>query len=112
MGDSTATGAANTNWKKGRLHMIDSIKAGDPSLGKAIGVYAEEINTNRNSRHWVRAVQWVENFLFSLGRHYVDDILISRLSRDSSGTSQSYRKQPTTSPSRSMICWVGTSKRI
>ncbi len=85
MGDGKATGAAQTDWKKGKLHAIDAIKAGDPKLGTAIQVYADEMNTNRNSSHWVRAVQWVENFLFSLGRHYVDDVLIARLSRDSSG---------------------------
>jgi hypothetical protein len=31
----------------------------------------------------VRAVQWIENILFLIGRQYVDDILVSRLSRDS-----------------------------
>ncbi len=86
MGEAKATGAAQTNWQKGRLHAIDALPAGDPKVGTAIQIYADEVNTNRNSRHWVRAVQWVENFLFSLGRHYVDDILISRLSRDSDGT--------------------------
>ena len=89
MGDSKATGAADSQWVKGRLHVIDSIPHGDPAVGHAIATYAQEVNTNRNSRHWVRAVQWVENFLFSLGRHYVDDILISRLTRDSSSGQQS-----------------------
>jgi hypothetical protein len=89
MGDSKATGAADSQWIKGRLHIIDSIPHGDAKVGHAISVYAEEINTNRNSRHWVRAVQWVENFLFSLGRHYVDDVLVSRLTRDSSSGQQS-----------------------
>jgi len=83
MGEAKATGAAQTDWKRGRLHALDAIPAGDPKLGAAIQIYADEVNTNRNSRHWVRAVQWVENFLFTLGRHYVDDVLISRLSRDS-----------------------------
>ena len=86
MGHAKATGAAQTDWSKGRLHALDAIPAGDPKVGKALQIYADEVNTNRNSRQWVRAVQWVENFLFSLGRHYVDDVLISRLSRDSDGT--------------------------
>jgi hypothetical protein len=89
MPDSKATGAANSQWVKGRLHVIDAIPHGDPKVGHAISTFAEEVNTNRNSRHWVRAVQWVENFLFSLGRHYVDDILVSRLARDSSSGNQS-----------------------
>ncbi len=85
MGEAKATGAAQSDWKKGRLHALDAIPNGDKSLGQAIQIYADEVNTNRNSRHWVRAVQWVENFLFTLGRHYVDDILVARLSRDSDG---------------------------
>ena len=89
MPDSKATGAADSQWVKGRLHIIDSIPHGDPKVGHAIATYADEVNTNRNSRQWVRAVQWVENFLFSLGRHYMDDILVSRLTRDAGTGSQS-----------------------
>ena len=85
MGAADPTGLAQSEWRKGRLHGIDALPAGDVAVGKAIMTYADEVNTNRNSRHWVRAVQWVENILFSLGRHYVDDILISRLSRDTDG---------------------------
>jgi len=81
----TPTGMAQGEWRKGRLHAIDNLPAGSKEVGSAIMTYADEVNTNRNSRHWVRAVQWVENILFTLGRHYVDDILISRISRDSSG---------------------------
>ena len=85
MGQADGRKDATSNWKKGRLHQIDEIPTGDKKLGGAITTYADEVNTNRNSRHWVRAVQWVENFLFSIGRQYVDDILISRLSRDTAG---------------------------
>jgi len=85
MPEPTGKNDAASNWKKGRLHAIDALPAGDEAVGKAIMTYADEVNTNRNSRHWVRAVQWVENFLFSIGRQYVDDILISRLSRDTQG---------------------------
>jgi hypothetical protein len=59
---------------------------GDEALGKALATYVNELNTNRASRLWIRTVQWVENFLFSLGRHYIEDIMISRLSRASDGT--------------------------
>ena len=80
------TATLNMNdWRGGRLNAIDNLPPGDPKIGSALVTFADEVNTNRNSRHWVRSVQWVENFLFSLGRHYIDDILISRLSRDSDG---------------------------
>ena len=72
-------------WGKGHLYLIDKIPHGHSDLGSALTVYAESINSNRQSRHWVRAVQWMENVLFGIGRHYIDDILISRISRDSSG---------------------------
>jgi hypothetical protein len=70
---------------RGHLYLIDNIKQGDPSAGGALTLYANSINSNRQSRQWVRAVQWIENVLFGLGRHYIDDILISRISRDTSG---------------------------
>lgn len=72
-------------WRSGHLYLIDKIPHGDPDIGAALTVYANSINSNRQSRHWVRAVQWMENVLFGIGRHYIDDILISRISRDSSG---------------------------
>lgn len=78
---------SNSKWQYGHLHMIDEIKPGDPMLGAALSTYANYVDSNRQSRHWVRAVQWVENILFSAGRHYVDDILVSRLTRDSNGNS-------------------------
>jgi hypothetical protein len=70
-------------WKYGHLRLIDNIPAGDPAIANAISTYANYVDTNRQSRHWVRAVQWIENILFTSGRHYVDDLLVSRLTRDS-----------------------------
>lgn len=70
-------------WRYGHLHLIDSIPAGDEEVANAIGTYANYVDEQRQSRHWVRAVQWIENILFSSGRQYVDDILVSRLTRDS-----------------------------
>jgi hypothetical protein len=86
MGKSTPTGAADSNLKRGHLHTLDKIPHGDEAIGKALATYVNELNTNRASRLWIRTVQWVENFLFSLGRHYIEDIMISRLSRASDGT--------------------------
>lgn len=89
-GDSNAHSSHGTHmndnrWKHGQLHMLDGIPAGDQKIAVAIQNYAHQIESNRQSRHWVRAVQWVENILFLTGRHYIDDILVSRLARDSDG---------------------------
>jgi hypothetical protein len=81
-----STGSLQSNWKKGQLHGIDNIPAGDPKLGTAIGSYVDELNNNRTSRTWIRVIGWVENYLFSLGRQYVDDIHLSRIARASDGT--------------------------
>jgi len=70
------------NWKTGHLHLVDSIASGDPSLATAITSYADNVAANRQSGLWTRAVGWIENILFSSGRQYVDDILISRLTTD------------------------------
>ena len=75
-------GKTNT-WRHGHLHFIDDIPPGDPLLGSAIATFTNATNEDRQSRHWVRAVQWMENILFAIGRHYVDDLLVTRLSRDS-----------------------------
>lgn len=76
-----ATGYDQYKW--GHLHLIDKLPQGDPAIGAALSTYTNQVDKNRQSKHWVRAVQWIENILFSAGRHYVDDILVSRLTRDS-----------------------------
>lgn len=86
------TSQGQANWRKGQLHGIDAIPAGDPKAGKAITEYSNEVNNNRTSRQWVRAVGWVENFLFSLGRQYVDDLLVSRLITDTAGNQSLVRE--------------------
>jgi hypothetical protein len=74
----------NKRIQKGRLHMIDEL-AGDQldKIGPAIRLYADTVNNDKNSLHWQRAVRGVENILFSTGRQYVDDILISRIANSS-----------------------------
>jgi len=68
---------------QGKLHRIDELSAGDPQVGNVIKDYADTLNSNRHSLHWQRAVRWIENIFFSNGRHYVDDILVSRLANSS-----------------------------
>lgn len=69
----------------GHLHAIDELGPEDlDKIGPAISTYADSINSNKQSLHWQRAVRWIENIFFTAGRQYVDDILISRLTNDSS----------------------------
>jgi hypothetical protein len=83
---STFIDPKDSRWKYGNLHLLDSFEdPGDPQLAAAINNYAYYIEANRQARQWVRAVQWIENILFLAGRHYIDDILVSRLARDSDG---------------------------
>lgn len=76
------TALGQDKWKYGHLHLLDSLDSADPAIGPAVAEYGNQINVNRSSKHWIRSVQWIENILFSAGRHYIDDILVSRLSRD------------------------------
>lgn len=71
------------NIKKGQLHQIDELAAGDDKLGGAIKEYADTVNSNKQSLHWQRSVRWIENIFFTAGRQYVDDILVSRLTNNS-----------------------------
>lgn len=80
--EAPVVGSVDTKWKMGHLYLLDNIPSGDPSLAGAINIYADYVNSNRQSRHWVRAVQWIENILFSMGRQYVDDMMVSRLTKD------------------------------
>lgn len=72
----------NNKFRYGHLHLIDQIKPGDPVLGSAIASYANYSDVARQARHWARVLIWMENIFFGLGRHYIDDILVSRLSRN------------------------------
>lgn len=72
-------------YMQGQLNLIDEMEPFSPNLASAIRAYCESINNNRQSYKWVQAVQWVENILFGLGRQYIDDLLIARISRDTDG---------------------------
>lgn len=70
----------------GHLHAIDALdpKKDIDKIGTSIAEYAEKINSDKQSLHWQRAVRYIENIFFTTGRQYVDDILSSRLSNNSS----------------------------
>jgi len=73
------------SWKNGDLYLLDQIPHGDPTLASALETYAKSVNGEREGRNWSRGLTWVENILFGLGRHYVNEILANRISSDSSG---------------------------
>lgn len=73
-------------WATGHLYRVDDLPHLDDSIGPALGMYPTALNKDRQSRFWLRAVVAVENILFGVGRQYIDDILVSRLSKDSAGT--------------------------
>lgn len=72
-------------FSQGQLNQIDDLPPGDDAIAGAIKSYCQSINNNRQSYKWVQAVQWVENILFGLGRQYIDDLLVARISRDTDG---------------------------
>ena len=75
----------NKFWARGHMHRIDDIPPGDATLPAALNTFAAHIDGNRQSLHWQRTVRWVEAILFLAGRHYIDDLLVSRLVGSESG---------------------------
>lgn len=72
-------------WKQGHLYLLDKLKNGDSAIAAALTNYTGTVNANKQGRQWARTLTWVENILFGLGRHYIDEVLASRISRDSNG---------------------------
>jgi len=75
--------AAQVSGGGGKFQFLDELPQGDPAIAAAITNYTSYINGNQQSNRWVRIYPWLENILFTAGRHYIDDILISRIARDS-----------------------------
>lgn len=80
-----AEGNLAQKFAAGHLNRLDDMPPMDPKIGAAISTYSNAIANNRQSYKWVQAVQWVENILFGLGRQYIDDLLVTRITRDSDG---------------------------
>lgn len=79
-----ATGVSyKQNTGKGRLSRIDELPAGDDRLAMALKEYSETFIQSRQSLQWQRALRWIENIFFSVGRHYIEDLLVSRLANSS-----------------------------
>lgn len=73
----------NNKFGKGQLSLLDRIPWGDEDLGPSISTYLNTVYSNRQSRRWARCLGNVENILFGLGHHYITNILMNRLQRDS-----------------------------
>ena len=80
-----AEGNLAQKFATGHLNRLDDMPPMDPKIGTAISSYSNAIANNRQSYKWIQAVQWVENILFGLGRQYIDDLLVTRITRDSDG---------------------------
>lgn len=72
-------------WIQGQLSQVDNLEPFADALAGAIKGYTQSITNNRQSYKWVQAVQWIEAVLFGLGRQYIDDLLVARISRDTDG---------------------------
>ena len=73
-------------FRKGHMYLVDHIAHGEGgAIVNALENYVGGSNSNKQSRQWARTLLWVENIHFGLGRHYLDDLLTSRIARDSSG---------------------------
>lgn len=74
---------SRNQWAYGNLHALDDLPNGDSRVGQALHEYAHQIDVNRQALHWRRVAGWIENILFGMGRQYIKDLLVSRISRDS-----------------------------
>src|SRR3990167_2973943 len=70
--------------QNGHLSIIDKIPAGEKDVGAAVATYADSVNGNRNSRQFARTLGWIENILFGLGHHYLNQIMLNKLVANSS----------------------------
>jgi hypothetical protein len=71
----------NKQFGQGRLRFLDDLQSGDPKLAASLKHYTDHVNQNKQSLQWQRTVKNIENLLFLGGRHYITDILMSRLSK-------------------------------
>lgn len=78
-------------WKTGQLQLIDELDHGSDGIAAAIRTYAESVDSSRQSALWRRTLVWMENILFGLGRHYLNDVLLNRLTTTDSGQRRLFR---------------------
>ncbi len=69
----------------GNMNHIDDIVNGDAALANAIAIYENVYDGQSLSINWQRAMRWVENILFTTGRHYLDEILVNSLTKTTEG---------------------------
>jgi len=81
------------SWQRGYLHRIDDLDPGDPAIGGAMKTYGRFMSGTYSSLHWQRALRYMENILFTAGRHYLDDMMFSKLSQSSNNVDMSVIKE-------------------
>jgi len=73
----------NKQWEMGHLHRLDELEQFDPGVGPALRAYSRVTSGDHASLYWQRALRYMENILFVAGRHYLDDMLFSKLVQSS-----------------------------
>jgi hypothetical protein len=74
-----ATIGASNDFKAGHLHRIDDIGWMEDAAAGALQQYCSGLHEDQMSVNWRRALRIIENLLFVAGRHYIDDLVFSRL---------------------------------
>jgi len=63
---------------------LDELEPGAKGVAQALSDYLDHVDVERHGSYWARAMGWIQNIIFSAGRHYVNDILAGRLTNSSS----------------------------
>ncbi|MCI0561473.1 MAG: hypothetical protein MN733_23545, partial [Nitrososphaera sp.] len=74
----TATDSSNI------VNKLDEMEPGAKGVAQALSDYLDHVDAERHGSYWARAMVWVQNIIFSAGRHYVNDILSGRLTNSNS----------------------------
>lgn len=66
------------------VNRLDEMEPGAKGVAQALSDYLDYVDAERHGSYWARAMVWVQNVIFSAGRHYVNDILSGRLTNSNS----------------------------
>lgn len=94
-------------WKSGQLYMVDRLEHGSKEIAGALDIFSNTQSSSTNTRRWSRIIGWVENVLFGTGRHYLDDILTSRISvntnTDARSVNETVRRHKIPQPTNDLL---------
>lgn len=66
------------------VNRLDDLEPGADGVAQALSDYLDLVDVERHGSYWARAMGWIQNIIFSSGRHYVNDILSGRLTNSNS----------------------------